>query len=275
MPRKVQAQQPGKDPAVKERLREICNKQWKGVLSRMADDLGLSQSALWQILHGKNPVNVALLSALADQDVVNVHWLLTGTGPRHVSASARDFPLATRLLPGSPKKHSELLDPSEASPLGGMSSNTAYWYRLSDTDAVVAAMQYGLSSGDFLLFETDHAQFPPFRELVGRLVVVAAKSSPRSLKIGLVVEMNFDAEGANYSYTVDSFDLNGPPRQTQRALVVRELSGSKQNASWRTLVASDPKADQKSAGEDISLNLLTVYHDDVMAVCMVSCRNPA
>jgi hypothetical protein len=78
-----------------ERVKWLLNKLWAGHQTRMADDIGVNQSSIGNVIHGRREPGRAMLMSIASVPLVNPAWLLTGEGSPLILEPAA-------LIPGPP-----------------------------------------------------------------------------------------------------------------------------------------------------------------------------
>jgi hypothetical protein len=274
---------PEGDDAIKGRLREVCETDWGGNLNRMAKALHMPQPALWKILRGDQPPNAQLLVALAKRTTVNVHWVVTGRGPRRLDGAAGVLrgdavvrprvPVAKAVLPGRPQQHRDMLGDESLDPLA--LTPTQYWLQVRKSDPITRIKDEQVNAGDWLLFEADPARFPPADDLVGKLVVVPGSvrgsKEPRLAAVETVEDDRL---------TVDTFDLGRiDPSQLEEETVIRELPDGKLHAFRRPVLKAQPgKGGRRGTPRrpvhehELYYNPLGVRSEDLLAVCVLIVR---
>jgi hypothetical protein len=181
MPRRRQVEEtPESSSALTARLNLLCKLIWKGNRSRMAKDLGISQPVMSRVLAGQQAPSTKLLEALARWPRLNVRWLFNGEGEplsdRGLGDGGGHFcPVASRLLPGSPQEHPELLTGLSLAVATAYYSPTTYYYRLEPRDPLVGAKGSRMAAGDYLLIETAPAWVSRPAAFRGRLGVFRSR----------------------------------------------------------------------------------------------------
>src|SRR5688572_1182116 len=96
-----------------ERLQFVLRKIWGGSQTRMARDTGISQSAISNVVTGRQQPGRHILAAVASHPLIDAAWLLTGVGMPIVGTAADEpvLPITRALFEGPPEAHSELLEP--------------------------------------------------------------------------------------------------------------------------------------------------------------------
>jgi hypothetical protein len=275
--------EPGSE-AIKERLREVCRDEWGGNLTRMANALGMTQPALWKIVHGSQPLNAQLILALATHTNVNLHWVLLGEGPRTSEKDAAllrgkavvlpKVPVASRPLPGSPQKHKELLTRGACGPLESRLSPSQYWLEIKVTDPIVRWKDEQVLPGDWLLIETDRVRFPREADMEGKLVIilfgVPDEERPTLGRVEMVHEDGLD---------VDTFDLGIDPSRVEEELVTRKLPNGKYLTFPRKYIREPGGATHSRqphsrpvSEDDLYYNIPSVEYRELLGVCVLSVR---
>lgn len=271
--------------AMAQRLSEVARSKWDGNISRMARELGIPQPAVWKMVNGKQPLSSQLLIALVQRSMVNLHWLLSGKGPRFLEGAAANLrgqavvrpaiPVAAQVLPAPPAACQNLLADQATDPINGVFTATQYWIEIKKTDAVAQRKDEQLMPGDWLLLETDPACFPPQHKMEDRLVVVPCSGQDSTEpKLARVEEV--DDEDVLH---VDTFDLGIDPSLLSEEIVVRRVPGDKLVAFQRDVVREVVERGSRkfelrreATEEELSPWPVPVRYADLLAVCVLRVR---
>jgi hypothetical protein len=284
--RKTKSTQHGIEAAdIKQRLRQLCESDWDSNLKRMAEDLHLQQPALWKMVAGEQPPNAQLLIALAEHTALNLHWLITGQGPRYLKDAAAvlrgqgiarpRLPVVRQVLPGPPEQHRDLWMDQVPDVLEGIFTPTQYWLELSASELIVGIKEEEIRAGDWLLMEGDKARFPPQDKMEGQLVVAMIDSlDGRTARLARV---SIALEGDNLD--VDIFHRDIDPATLEEEIVVRTMPGGKLRAFKRQVACMTVKKlglefeKRRPVKKEELLPIdFDVKRDDLLAVCILTVR---
>lgn len=145
-----------------ERLQFVLRKIWGGSQTRMARDTGISQSAISNVITGRQQPGRHILAAVASHPLVNAAWLLTGTGTPIVGDAADEpmLPVTRALFEGPPDAHSDLLQSYFYPVPRRQFKATRYWFEIDEEHPYVSDAELKIAAGDKVLFETDRSSWP-------------------------------------------------------------------------------------------------------------------
>jgi hypothetical protein len=183
MGRKRQSRElPPDAPAICRRIDWLLRAIWANNMTRMAKDLGVSQTALSRVLAGQMPSG-KMLEGLAARADLNTRWLLAGQGAEMLgpgrSPGSVLCPLATALLPGDPAARPELLAGLTLPVASPHLLGAPYWFEVKGGDPVTkdwpGSPREKIAEGDYLLIETSSRWTERPEAYLGRLVVLCAE----------------------------------------------------------------------------------------------------
>ena len=208
MGRKRQDREPSPDiPPICQRMSWLLTHVWGNNMTRMARDLGVSQTAVSRVLGGQVPSG-KMLEFLIVTAGVNLRWLLTGQGQEtlgRVGAVGGAFwPVVANLLPGQPSEHPELLSHLTLPAASPFVLESAYWHQVTAGMPVASDRVIGATAGDYLLLETAARWTRRPEAYLGRMValrlpddggVILARSGRDRLEMEETVEHDLDTFG--------------------------------------------------------------------------------
>lgn len=175
MGRKRQDREPASDlPPICQRIDWLLRQVWGNVITEMARDLGVSVTVVSRVLAGQQPSG-QMLAGFAQRGV-NLRWLLTGQGQEMVEsgggASGTLLPVVTRLLPGKPADHPELVGHFTLPAASPYLLEAAYWLKVTSEMPVVSSATLRIATRDYLLIESAERWTRRPEAYRGRLIVV-------------------------------------------------------------------------------------------------------
>ncbi|WP_165252733.1 helix-turn-helix domain-containing protein [Paludisphaera soli] len=205
------------------RIAILLRDVWGGNQRRMAEDVGVTQPAISQVVRGDKPPGRRFLELVAADPKVNADWLLRGVG-EPTPAPAPDVasgdwmaPMAVCILPGHPRRHAALLSGARFPLARFHGSESRYLLTVQPGDPVVRVEGERIAPGDHLLMETDRDLWLGNRMvLVGRLVALRLAGG-RGLDFVLAKavldpttrEISFDCFGADVPSATGARELAG------------------------------------------------------------------
>ena len=145
------------------RIGWLLKKVWQGSQTKMARDIGVSQSVISHVVVGRQEPGRKLLAAIASNPLVNSRWLITGEGEPLVAQftepGRRALYVATGLFEGLPEEHSECLGSMLEVPLR-LYRATRYWVEIPADCSLVSDNSLKIAAGDLVLFEPDRHGWP-------------------------------------------------------------------------------------------------------------------
>ncbi len=145
------------------RIDWLLKKVWHGSQTKMARDIGVSQSVISHVVVGRQEPGRKLLSAIASNPLVNSRWLITGEGEPLVAQftepGRRALYVATELFEGLPEEHGECLGSMFEVPLCWYRASR-YWFKIPADCPLVSVNSLKIATGDLVLFEPDRTGWP-------------------------------------------------------------------------------------------------------------------
>jgi len=158
---------------VAKRIDWVLKKVWHGSQTKMARDIGVSQSVISHVIVGRQEPGRKLLAAIASNPVINSTWLITGEGDPLVSQitepGRRALYIARSLFEGLPEENSECLGSMQEVPLRYY-RRSRYWIEVESGNPLTSISMLNVKVGDFVLFEPDAKNWPA--NLVGHPCIV-------------------------------------------------------------------------------------------------------
>ena len=224
---------------VNDRVNWLLQKLWFGSQTRMAKEIGLSQSAISNVVSGKRAPGRSLLTAISVHPLVNPDWLLTGRGePLTGTASTAEemLPLARHLLPGPPEKCRSLLTGEHVPTTKFDYRPSRYWLELDPAEPPPP----GLEPRDRLLLETDRSWLKRPAMLRGCPCIVRQQGGqPLLERLEFVPEA---AGGAGYAKAIDrppEENLPGVRMQVEEEVVEKPRPQRRKRLAPRTPASTD------------------------------------
>lgn len=158
------------------RIGWLMEKLWGGSQTKMAEDLGLSQGTIANVLSGRRKPGRALLATVAAHPLVNEDWLREGTGRPLVleatdAAGQSTLPIAKTIFPGMPDDHPDCLQDVCYAVPRHLYRRSRYWMSIDDPSHPFAKEPtLAIQAGDRVLMEPDQGNWP--RDLRGKLCLV-------------------------------------------------------------------------------------------------------
>jgi len=145
------------------RIDWLLKKVWQGSQTKMARDIGVSQSVISHVVVGRQEPGRKLLAAIASNSLVNSRWLITGEGEPLVAQftepGRRALYVARTLFEGFPDDHGECLGDMLEVPLR-LYRPTRYWFEIPADCPLVSVSSLKIAVGDLVLFEPDQKGWP-------------------------------------------------------------------------------------------------------------------
>lgn len=145
------------------RVLVLLNKIWGGNQSRMAADIGMSQSAVSNVVTGRQTPGRKLLAAISGHPLINGAWLLTGDGdpllPVAAESGTKALYVAKRLFAGAPEDNGDCLGPLYEVP-ARYYRPSRYWLRITNDHSFARHESLCLRAGDMVLFDCDTSGWP-------------------------------------------------------------------------------------------------------------------
>lgn len=144
------------------RVAFLLKKIWGGSQTRMARDVQISQSAISNVVTGRQQPGRKILAAIAAHPLVDATWLLTGEGSPLIqvsSADERTLFVAERLFEGLPEEHPDCLGAKYEVPQRHF-RRSRYWIEIHQGHPLTRDSSLAVVTGDRVLFEADPAGWP-------------------------------------------------------------------------------------------------------------------
>ncbi len=147
-----------------QRVEWVLKKVWNGSQTRMAADIGVSQSAISHVLTGRQQPGRKFLAAVSSNSVINSTWLITGEGDPLVTQitepGRRALYIARRLFEGHPEDNGDCLGTMLEVPIR-FYRPSRYWYEVAPGSPLTSYDGLRIRIGDYVLFESDRRAWPP------------------------------------------------------------------------------------------------------------------
>lgn len=157
-----------------QRVQWLLKKVWHGSQSRMAEETGISQSAISNVVTGRQQPGRKMLERLSSSALVNSTWLVTGHGDPLISAGGeagrRAAYIARQLFEGLPDDHGDSLGHMLEVPLPYYRPSR-YWIQIDGDCPLLSYDNLRLAEGDHVLFDPDKKTWP--KHLAGHPCVIS------------------------------------------------------------------------------------------------------
>lgn len=141
------------------RLRRIVDEEWQGNQRLASRTLGISPTAISQLIHDQRSPSFAVVQAIFEHSQVDLRWFISGEGVPYPGTAtpvdSRALPLAEHFLLGSPQHYAADLPSLVLPDAATMATDSRYLVRLRADEAAVRAKSTKLAPGDLCLVETD------------------------------------------------------------------------------------------------------------------------
>jgi hypothetical protein len=145
------------------RVEWLLKNVWEGVQVKMASDIGVTQSAISNIVTGRQQPGRKFLAAVASNPAINSKWLISGDGEPLARPNSepgrRALYVARTLFEGLPDDHGDCLGDMLEVPLR-LYRPSRYWFEIPAGCSLVSAPELKISAGDLVLFEPDQKGWP-------------------------------------------------------------------------------------------------------------------
>lgn len=182
-----------------QRVEWVLKKVWSGSQTKMAAEIGVSQSAISNVVTGRQQPGRKFLAAVASKSLINSTWLITGEGDPLITqgpeSSRRALYVARTLFDGYPEDHGDQLGNMLEVPMRFYRSSR-YWIEVQTGCPLTKFDSLKIAVGDFVLFEPDAKNWPA--NLVGHPCIVRTQHG--DLQFDCVVNQHHDTittSGAN------------------------------------------------------------------------------
>ena len=149
--------------ATAERVDWVLKKVWGGSQTRMAEEIGVSQSAISNVVTGRQEPGRRFLALVASNSLINSTWIITGQGDPLVTlgseAGRRAAYVARRLFEGRTDEHGDCLGHMLEVPLP-FYRPSRYWLQIDGASPLTEVEQLKIAVGDIILFEPDPNGWP-------------------------------------------------------------------------------------------------------------------
>jgi hypothetical protein len=193
---------------VAQRVQWLLTKVWNGSQTRMASDIGISQSVISHVVTGRQEPGRKLLAAVASNSLINSKWLITGEGDPLITQMSepgrRALYVARSLFEGNPDNNGECLGSMLEVPIRFYRASR-YWVEVSVGNPLISFGSLRIAAGDFVLFEPDSEGWP--ESLVGHPCIV--RTGHGELKFDYVVDQNayrVETSGSSSEYLAKAED---------------------------------------------------------------------
>ncbi len=145
------------------RVEWLLKNVWEGVQVKMASDIGVTQSAISNIITGRQQPGRKFLAAVASNPAINSKWLISGDGEPLARPNSepgrRALYVARTLFEGLPDDHGDCLGDMLEVPLR-LYRPTRYWFEIPADCPLVSVSSLKIAVGDLMLFEPDQKGWP-------------------------------------------------------------------------------------------------------------------
>ncbi len=145
------------------RVEWLLKNVWEGVQVKMASDIGVTQSAISNIITGRQQPGRKFLAAVASNPAINSKWLISGDGEPLARPNSepgrRALYVARTLFEGYPDDHGDCLGDMLEVPLR-LYRPTRYWFEIPAACPLVSVSSLKIAVGDLVLFEPDQKGWP-------------------------------------------------------------------------------------------------------------------
>lgn len=145
------------------RVEWVLKNVWEGVQVKMASDIGVTQSAISNIITGRQQPGRKFLAAVASNPAINSKWLISGDGEPLARPNSepgrRALYVARTLFEGLPDDHGDCLGDMLEVPLR-LYRPTRYWFEIPADCPLVSVSSLKIAVGDLMLFEPDQKGWP-------------------------------------------------------------------------------------------------------------------
>lgn len=151
------------DSTVAGRIRLLLNKVWLGSQTAMARDVRVRPGSISNVVTGKRKPGRAIIAAISAHPLVNVRWLLHGTGsPLRTDDDPTEaaLPVASRPFAGSPQENPDVLPGELYAVPRRLARPSRYWLRMDIGHPLTRDADLKIAVGDFVLFESDREGWP-------------------------------------------------------------------------------------------------------------------
>jgi transcriptional regulator with XRE-family HTH domain len=146
-----------------QRVDWVLKKVWSGSQTRMAEDIGVSQSAISNVVTGRQQPGRKLLAAVSSNSLINSTWLITGEGDPLITLGTepgrRALYVARRLFEGHPEDNGDCLGSMMEVPIPYYRPSR-YWMQVHSDSPLVNHEPLKIAVDDFVLFEPDQSGWP-------------------------------------------------------------------------------------------------------------------
>lgn len=282
MPRKVTEQSIRRRQADCGRVKFLLDHWWNGNQSRMADDLGVSQSLISKIVRTTQGPGREFLALLSRQRGLNPAWVLHGEGEPLLLPTKGTLPVSPFVLPGPPLTCPHLLSGSRHMVAEALDRDTRYWLQVQDSWPLVQVPAWKVTPGDLLLMETTHDWTRRLDLVLGRFCGVRVRpESPTPYEVGRLeregdcIVLKTGAMVARLVASPSAAESSSPPpappfgeRSKRRVL---NLDRERERAGERRQRKQEEERRQQEQREPVqSGDTFTI--DDIVAVCLYLAR---
>jgi len=142
---------------VAQRVAWLLKEIWHGSQTQMAREISMRQSAISNVITGRQEPGRQLLTAMGMHPAINAGWLLTGQGTHFPEGC--NLPVATTLFRGLPHEHVDCLGGSLNVPVEEYRPSR-YWIEVTSENPWVGHRTLHIAIGDRVLLEPDRIGWP-------------------------------------------------------------------------------------------------------------------
>ncbi len=261
-----------------DRVTWLLENLWSNNYSAMASDIGLSHTAVANVVRGLRQPGRRFLEAVSNHPKVNPAWLLTGQDEPLLAqrpddgASGYLLPVATTL---SAEKSSALAGAfsGDRYPVAdSFFSPSRYWYKIGVNEVLLRESDLRIAVGDLLLMESNLEFFPTAPELDRRLGVVRMQSSEaEKFKIGQFV-YQAESEEETETLSINCFAGGLDVRSLVSGFEIRIVGQEPPQVIPRKYQRDARHGTRKVPNIAFAPVLNQISKSDVVAVCVLMMR---
>jgi hypothetical protein len=191
---KIENENVGRFQTVRDRVVFLLRYRWSNNQTKMAGDLGVTQSLVSKIVNGDQRPGSRFIAALARQPGISAKWLLEGGDPPTHFFATGTLPVSRAILPGPPIDYPELVTGERFPVASAFDRPSRYWLSIQTGSPLLQVDSARLLIGDLLLVETVVEWTRNLELLLGRICCVRqfANRTEPCLVMGIVSR---DADG--------------------------------------------------------------------------------
>jgi hypothetical protein len=213
----------------------LLNKIWAGSRTRMARDIGVTQSAISNVATGRQRPGRKILALLAAHPLVDPGWLLTGQGNPLMSdapVGEASLPIAAQPFNGLPMDHPDALEASSYPVPKWLFRDSRYWSRVDAQSPFAEDGKLRIAVGDMLLWEPDPKNWPD--DIRGKPLLARIEGDRKGRMLYCRSVSSTDGHG-----NLDDFEFYGQLQKVARRSRRAPEDDQETNDYWKDLWAID------------------------------------